>query len=172
MKHFALSFGFLCALSGAPAWGGSSTSTQSTATPQPSTTCQTSKGSLCKPQGVTDEIVPEYYNVPSKTKHIYYKKPPVKPITTHIVHHVPTPVYGREMIVEKVQGGYYQGAPVATCCHGRIVQSRPVVHSAPITQARRTIHVPTNHYARRVTPCQSRHPAQSHTRTHTSRPCR
>lgn len=169
MKHFALTFGFITALTGAQAWAGNSATPQSSVKPQAPTTCQTSEGSLCAPRGVTEEVVPEYYNVPSKTKHIYYKKPAVKPITTHIVHHVPTPVYGREMIVEKVQGGYYQGAPVATCCHGRQVHTRPVVHSAPIAQARRTIHVPTNHYTRPSTPCQTRQYAHAHTQV---RPCR
>ncbi len=93
---------------------------------QSSKTCRTPNGSLCPPTQVHEKIVPEYFNVPTKKKHIYYTKPNIAPVTTHIIHHVPTPVYGGQVIVEKVQGGQWTG-PSIGCCNGRPVQpSQPV----------------------------------------------
>lgn len=111
-----------------PAWAGVDTVKPSYS----NETCMTDKGSLCPPQGASEEVVPEYYNVPTMTKHIYYKKPEVKPIVTHVVHHVPTPVYGGESIVENVQAGPWEGAPAVSCCN-RAVQPAPVrpVYAAP-----------------------------------------
>lgn len=116
----------LAILSGAPAIAGVDTA------PAPSTdTCMTDKGSLCPPQGATEEVVPEYYNVPTTTKHIYYKKPVVKPIVTHVVHHVPTPVYGGETRTETVQAGPWHGAPAVSCCHRAPRPAQPVYAPPP-----------------------------------------
>ncbi|MGJ8564430.1 MAG: hypothetical protein ACSHXY_12870 [Alphaproteobacteria bacterium] len=81
-------------------------------------TCRTANGSLCPPKRVQEKIVPEYYNVPTKVKHIRYQKPVVKPVVTHIIHHVPVPVYGGKVITENVNGGVWKG-PAIGCCNGR-----------------------------------------------------
>ncbi len=88
----------------------------SSTTTKTSSTCKPVNGNLCPPTKVQEKIVPHYYNVPTKTKHIYYKQPPIKPITTKIIHHVPVPVYGGNVIVEKVQAGPWTG-PNIGCCH-------------------------------------------------------
>lgn len=85
--------------------------------------CSINGGSLCPPGKPVEKIVPEYYDVPSKVKHIYYDKPPVRPVTSKIIHHVPVPVYGRQVVQETVQGGRWTG-PMPGCCG---TQYRPPV---------------------------------------------
>lgn len=147
----------------APAWAGNSAVTS----PTPTDTCKTDKGSLCPPKGVTEEVVPEYYNVPTTTKHIYYKKPVVKPIVTHIIHHVPTPVYGGEVRTETVQAGHWHGAPVARCCQQTQQPARPVYHAAP----QRPVHAAPPRPVYRPSPCQARQYPHTQPRVQ-SRPCR
>lgn len=77
--------------------------------------CGTAGGSLCPPGAPTEKVVPKYYDVPSKTQHIYYKQPASQPVVTKIIHHVPTPVYGRTHVTETIQGGYWTG-PSLGCC--------------------------------------------------------
>jgi hypothetical protein len=101
----------------------------------PPSNCGAAGGSLCPPGAPTEEVRPHYYDVPSKTKHIYYQKPAVQAVTTHIIHHVPTPVYGRTHVTETVQGGYWTG-PSLGCCAPRpqppVVVQRPIlVQPAP-----------------------------------------
>lgn len=90
--------------------------------------CSINGGTLCPPGKPVEKIVPEYYDVPSKVKHIYYDKPAVKPVTTKIIHHVPVPVYGRQVVQETVRGGQWTG-PMPGCCN-----TPPVVHHAPPVQ--------------------------------------
>jgi len=89
-------------------------------------TCNLADGSTCAPGPATEEIIPEYYNVPSKTQHIYYDRPSTQPVVTTIIHHVPTPVYGRETITEEIQGGPWTG-PSLACCG----QQQPIYQPAP-----------------------------------------
>lgn len=77
-------------------------------------TCRTAKGTLCPPK-LKEKVVPEYYQVPTKTQHIYYQKPVTKPVVTKIIHHVPTPVYGGKPIHETIQAGPWTG-PSFGCC--------------------------------------------------------
>ena len=77
-------------------------------------TCRTAQGKLCPPK-LKEKVIPEYYQVPTKTQHIYYQKPVTKPVVTKIIHHVPTPVYGGKPIHETIQAGPWTG-PSFGCC--------------------------------------------------------
>lgn len=77
-------------------------------------TCRTAKGKLCPPK-LKEKVIPEYYQVPTKTQHIYYQKPATQPVVTRIIHHVPTPVYGGKQIHETIHAGPWTG-PSLGCC--------------------------------------------------------
>ena len=129
MKSITLSAALVTAFAMAAPMAASAGNSYS-GTAVPSSTCKPVNGRLCPPTKVREKIVPHYYNVPTKTKHIYYKQPPVKPITTKIIHHVPVPVYGGQVIVEKVQAGQWTG-PNIGCCRQKNYCNQHQTHHKP-----------------------------------------
>lgn len=103
----ALSIAAICAP--ASSFAGSSSSAAAAA-------CSADRPGTCPPGAPVEEVVPEYYSVPTKTKHIYYEKPVTQPVVTRIIHHVPVPVYDGAPISETVHAGPWTG-PSLTCCN-------------------------------------------------------
>lgn len=81
-------------------------------------TCQ--PGSPCHPGKPVEKVVPHYYPVPTKSQHVYYDTPPAQPVTTRIIHHVPTPIYGQTHIKEVVNGGQWTGPALNSCCKPKV----------------------------------------------------
>lgn len=100
-----------------------------------SSSCDVNGGSTCAPGPATEETVPEYYDVPSKTQHIYYDRPSVEPVVTKIVHHVPTAVYGRTHVTETIHAGQWTGPSLGCCNRQSVTVHRPqvqIVRPAPV----------------------------------------
>lgn len=150
----AVSAFMMCVSSTALAGSSHTKTTRTVTSTSPTTTTCTNTykgGTLCRPGKPVEKIVPEYYDVPSKTKHIHYDKPNVKPVTTTIIHHVPVPVYGRQTVTETVQGGQWTGPAVGGCCGTTTVRT--------VTPTVRTV-VPTVRHVPAPRPCRTSPPSR------------